>query len=207
MPSRLAERHATLVLDASVLINLLGTGRAADLVRCLGVEVLAVEEAAREVEEDPSDGGPGAVALERLASAGLLRVVRLGPGPLGTYQDLAAGVGVGVVLGEGEAATIAYALHSGATAVLDDKQATRVARGLLSSEPPLCTLDLLASPRVEAALGRAGATDAMYEALVRAQIRVPAEFKEWLIAMVGRERLRGCPSVSPRWLDSPGARR
>ena len=42
-PSRLSERHRALALDASVVLNLLGSGRPADVLRLLGREVVVEE--------------------------------------------------------------------------------------------------------------------------------------------------------------------
>src|ERR1035438_9110961 len=71
-PSRLNSDHHVLVIDASVAINLLGTGRPADLLRMLNRRVLIDELALKEVTSDPFSKLPGREAIEALIRSGLI---------------------------------------------------------------------------------------------------------------------------------------
>lgn len=197
-PSRLVDGTA-LVLDASSGLNLLGTGRAAEVLRALPHEVLVAEKAAAEIGRDPITGAPGTVALDRLAAEGLIRVVPLSDPAYETYLRLVAAPSPDG-LDDGEAATLAHAADAGAVPVFDERKATRIAAGLPVA-PPVCSLDLLSHPALAAALGAAGLADAVHSALHHAKMRVPEGFRPWVLGMIDAERLRGCSSVPRRWLS------
>jgi predicted nucleic acid-binding protein len=197
-PSRLPDGEATLVLDASAALNLLGSGRAAVVLRTIGRKMVMVEEAAREVEHDPLGRGPGSAAIEALVAARLLRVVSLSPAACDLFANLIAAPSPDG-LDDGEAATIAYALDTGGIPVLDEKKATRIV-ATFPSPAPLCTLDLLSHPDLGAILGHTGLADAVHSAIQHARMRVQPLFRPWVVSLVGIERLRDCASFSQRWL-------
>ena len=197
-PSRLSDAKTTLVLDASAALNLLGSGRPSDVLRVLGHEVVIVEETAGEVERDPL-GGSGAAAITVLAGAGLLRIVTLSPRAYGRFTDLVTASSPDG-LDDGEAATIAHAFDIGAAALLDERKAERVARTAMPSLPVFATLDLFASPLLEAALGRRAVADLVFSALRHARMRVPQPFRTWVVGLGGPDRICECPSIPRGWL-------
>ena len=69
-PSRLIDAHRVLVVDTSVVINLLGTARPADILRSLNSEVIVEEVARREVRRDPATGQPARETVDALVAAG-----------------------------------------------------------------------------------------------------------------------------------------
>ncbi|MGG5822033.1 hypothetical protein [Falsiroseomonas sp. HW251] len=154
--------------------------------------------AAREVGRDPLAGTPGDVALRRLQTAGLLRFAALSEAAYLHYLDL-VGAPSPDGLDDGEAATVAYAVEVGAVPVLDERKGTRIAIPLCAS-PPICTLDLLSHPRLRTELGDAALADAVHSALRHARMRVPQEFRTWVLDLLGAERLRECSSVPKRWV-------
>ena len=156
-PSRLPESPATLVLDASAVLNLLGTGRAADVLRLVGRETVIVEEAVREVERNPLDGSAGSAAIDALVCAGLLHIRPLLPSGYEVFANLVAAPSPDG-LDDGEAATVAYAVDVGGIPLLDEKKATRIAT-TLPVPAPLCTLDLLSHTSVEGGWGVRGTGD------------------------------------------------
>lgn len=201
-PSRLAERHATLVLDASTVLNLLGTGRAADVLRRLGREAVVAEAAAAEVRRDPTrpkgEVGSGPAAVQGLVAAGVLRVAALPPDAEALFLAL-IGAPSPDGLGDGEAATLALAadIGSSAVAVSDDAKAVRVGATVLASAGGVfCTLDLLAA----AATDRDEAAAVVFAALKAANMPVPLRFGTWVRSLVGDDALRECPSFPQRWL-------
>jgi len=198
-PSRLVDGAEPLILDASSALNLLGSGRAADILRALGRGAVMLEEAAEEVHRDPLGGGPGAAAIGALAGAGLLRVAPLSPAGYAVFVGLVAAAPPDG-LDDGEAATAAHAADGGGVPVLDEKKGTRIASAL-PAPAPVCTLDLLSHPRVAAALRGGELADAVHSALLHARMRVPAPFRPWVLGLVGAARLRGCASVPRRWFE------
>lgn len=187
-PSQLADRHHTLVLDAGAVLNLLATGRAAEIAAAVG-RLLFVEPSASAYLPTTRDSAQvGPAALADLARVGAVTVRRLDDHGYATFLDL-----VGAVppddLGDGEAAAIALAVACGGTMVIDGGKAARVAETHLGT-PSLHTLDLLAAPAVSQALGHPGLVDAISGAIA-ARMRVPPTFRAWVEATMssaGRQR-------------------
>src|ERR1022692_1452487 len=86
--SRLNSDHDVLVIDASVAINLLGTGRPADLLRMLHRKVLIDELALEEVTSDPFSRLPGREVMEALIRSGLISSARLGASAFEVFLEL-----------------------------------------------------------------------------------------------------------------------
>lgn len=193
-PSRLTKDIRTLALDASVAINLLGTGRAADILRIVNRQFVIEDSARGEVQRDPSNGQPGSLALDALSRSGLLTYSRLGDSALAFFLAL-TGAEPPNDLDDGEAATIALAMDIGAAALLDDKKAIRVARERHSELAVLQTLDLLSCDALMAAVAPAELADIIYAALQNARMRVPLLFRKWTIGVIGYERAAKCPSL------------
>ncbi len=161
-----------------------------------------VDKAAGEVLRDPLTGITGPPALKELEAAGLLRIVSLSKAGYVAYLGLVGPAEPADSLDDGEAATLAHALDIGACALVDERKATRIARALMPSRPPLCTLDLLSCPDVAATLGTAQVADMVFSALMRARMRVPPPFRAWITELVGPERLHECASIPRSWLMS-----
>lgn len=129
-----------LLLDTCVAINLSATDRLAVIASALDVTFLMVDQAAAEMGylRDEIDGQlvQTRIPLEEYFELGVVRAVTLGDLEIATYVDLAA------VVDDGEAASIAVALHRGLQMATDDRKARRVcaARGL---REPLRTLGIL----------------------------------------------------------------
>jgi predicted nucleic acid-binding protein len=192
--SRLDEADVILVLDASVVINLLGTGTADKIVRALGRRCVVERNAWREVTRDPLTGRSAAEPLGLLADVGLLERQQMQGAATTVFLDLSlAQPPEG--LGDGEAATLAHAVKGGATAVIDEKKALRIGAAKFPELRLLATLDLLSVGSVAEALGRATLADAVFSALIHARMRVPSEFRKWVVDLIGRERALRSPSL------------
>lgn len=193
-PSRLHEDHRVLALDASVAINLLGTGDAAAVLRALDRTIIMDEHAIDEVIYDPSTGGCGKQAIEALITAGLLTKTCLNTHAYGRFLEL-TGAPPPDDLDDGEAATIATAMHAHAVPVIDERKARRIIAARHLSVAVLHTIDLLSSTVIAAAFTRDDLGAVVYGALRNARMRVPDECKAWVLSVVGAERARDCPSI------------
>jgi len=193
-PSRLDDADVILVLDASVVINFLGTGNAAPLIRALGRKCMVERIAWREITRDPLTGKTATEPLNKLVSAGLLERQEMDPNATEVFLDLALAQPPDG-LGDGEAATLALAAANGASAVIDDKKALRIAAARLPSLRVLSTLDLLSCASVTSAVRRSTLADAVFSALTHARMRVPMEFRKWVVGLIGEDRARKCPSL------------
>jgi hypothetical protein len=184
-----------LVLDASVCINLLGSGAMAEILTALARPVTVVAPAAREVLSDPfRNGSPGA-PLAGCVEHQLLTVTDLDGSALETFVGLTAAVPPDD-LDDGEAATIAFAEHRELVAVVDEKKGLRVATTRFPHLELLTSVDLLRVPAVLTALGRERLADAVFSACVTSRMRVPREHSEWVRELIGPERAEKCRTLN-----------
>ena len=144
-PSRLSSRTPTLVLDASVLINLLGTGQPEIVLRTLKREVIVEEITLAEVCLDPITGRSADQLLTSLRSDNLLGVAQMSDAAYEYFLAL-TGATPPDDLDDGEAATIAHAIDIGAAAVIDERKAVRVAAMFRRELPILASMDLFGRP-------------------------------------------------------------
>jgi hypothetical protein len=196
-PSRLSEAHRTLVLDASVVINLLGSAQPERLLRALARPVLVVDVARNEVKRDPSNNRAAAPILDALESTGLITYVTLSDPAYGTFLDL-VGAPAPDDMGDGEAATIAHAEEIKGTILLDERKAQRIAVARPASRPVLNTLDLLSSCAIAEGLSGVELAELVFASLRNARMRVPAAFRPWAMALIGPQRAAQCPTLGDR---------
>lgn len=198
MPA-LEPRLGVVVLDASVLINALATGRMTEVLTAVAARCLVTDQAFAEVwtnpRETPRLKRPG--LLEPWVASGTLSRETLGGDALMTYVDL-IGADPPDDLGDGEAATIALAASLGAIAALDDTKAIGICRKRFVGVPIVTTLDLLKRVSALSALPETELHTAIFDALRFARMRVPAEHDAWVRQVVGPERLPLCTSLKRR---------
>lgn len=129
-----------LLLDACVTINLLATDRLDEIAASLNLSFVVAEQVAAEVGHlrEVVDGEVVVtpIDLQKQVAAGFLQILQLSPVELPTYVELAD------LVGDGEAATIAVALHRKLLLATDDRKARRICAERRLAEPRR-TLDLL----------------------------------------------------------------
>jgi predicted nucleic acid-binding protein len=113
-----------LILDASVLFNLLGTGTPKELLRALDVPCWVEERTAAEVRRMPGQRTESA-PLQPLLMDGCLKLCRMSERAYETYLSLLSGPPTDT-LDDGESAAIAMAVEGLGSVVLDDKKARRI---------------------------------------------------------------------------------
>lgn len=109
------------VLDASVIINLLGCGEMQAVLLALGVPALVEERTLQEVRRHPMPGRDHRTELDGLVRQGLLSVEQMSDAEYEVFLGLVAGARAGR-LAVGESAAIALACR-GHTVVLDENKA------------------------------------------------------------------------------------
>lgn len=189
----------TLVLDASAVINLLGTSMPVQLLRNLGMRVLIAAEAYGEVRRHPIEGEPFGPVMAALASEKLIEHVQLGSQGRSIFLELVANDLSGG-LDDGEASTIAAALeHSKeAVVVIDEKKAARLLSERWPERRCISTVALLAQPRIRNGISAEAFADAVFSALKHARMRVPTDGLDWIVELVGVERAEQCLSLGVR---------
>jgi hypothetical protein len=195
LPSTSRSSHDRYALDASAIINLLATGKAADILSLLG-PVVAERRAFAEVRRHPLPDGDHAADLSQLIAKGLLEIRDLEEEGRTiffalTADDIAGG------LDDGEAATIALSVvgTSRFIPILDDRKAI----GLLQRRWPACdlqqTIDLLSDDRVTSSVPHSELAEAVFLALIHARMRVPRARRQWVVDLIGRDRAAMCASI------------
>ena len=190
----LRESAATLVADTSAVINLNATGYAAEILRAIPNKVVVVDMVPPELQAGHGKGHTDAERMQELIRGGLLRVVSLGGSGWGYFGELVAGP-ASETLGDGEAGTLAYAAENGASAVIDERKAIRVARCKLPEVVTASTVDILCHPAVLVALEREALALAVFQALRDARMRVLDHHLPWVVELIGSGRAAKCTSL------------
>ena len=197
-PSCLSDAGAELAADASVVINLSATGRYETIVDALPNRLVVVDVVEQELEFGRSVGRTDAIALDDLKGAGQVTIVSLDGSAQETFRTLVEGSAV-ETLDDGEAATISYAAGYSATALIDERKANRICEQQFPDVYRGATVDIVAHPAVIDALGPAGHQEAVFNALYYGKMRVLPHHQEWIVDVVGPDRISHCKSL-PRHL-------
>lgn len=200
-PSLLSDRPSALVLDASVVINILACGDTQSLLRAMGCDMVIPQQVVEEILHNPSSSESGANALSSLIDLGLMRRHGLSENYYAVFVDL-VGAEPPDGLGDGEAATIATAEELGCACVIDERKATRIALGRRPDLHVLCTVDLFCAPFVRTRFAREELASLVHQALFNARMRVPHRYRTWVVDLIGRDAAESC--VSLRRATLPG---
>ncbi|RWL74508.1 MAG: hypothetical protein EOR67_31335 [Mesorhizobium sp.] len=192
--SCLTDEDSTLVLDASVVINLLATGHPMPILRALAMPIVVADHVVREIERGAMNGRQELDLLARLIDDQVVGVAELEGGALETFFELVSG-NSSESLGDGEAATLAFAHGMGCSAAIDEKKATRLAADRFGSLKIVTTIDILAHDNVQASLGSARLADATFQALRRARMQVREHQFDWVVQVIGMENVEACSSL------------
>lgn len=185
-----------LVLDASVLINLLATGRMDTIVPCVCTSALVLEEVVAEVKRNPRDRKENPEILNPFFAQAILSKATLSTSDamLEHYLDLVSADGQ-EDLGDGEAASIAYAVHHRHTVALDERKAIAVCRRRHPELQICSSLDILQSVESSGRFTPQHIAESVYDALRFARMRVPTEHDSWVRSLLNAEQLNECPSM------------
>lgn len=192
--SCLINQRNAIVLDASVIINLLATDHANAILQALAVPLYVTDNVVREIEQGAVNGRPETALLAELISNKVLVDKELTAFSLEDFFGMVSGH-TSSSLGDGEAATLALAHRNGFSAAIDEKKATRIAAERFEMLKLVTTVDILASPPVQDSLGREALSTAILQALKRARMQVREHQFDWIAQMIGRDHVGACPSL------------
>lgn len=181
----------SLILDASVLINLIGSHALPSIISSLNGRLFIEEVTFNEITYDPRDGNPVGHLLSDLINKAYLKKEKMNKETMDTFYDL-IGAPSPDDLGDGEAATIALAVQLKGIAVIDDKKALRIASKFHPSMPTCTTLDIFTSDLILNSLGPDKLSDALFMSIKNGRMRVPHCHKEWTIKTIGIDRATQC---------------
>ncbi|KAB0678454.1 hypothetical protein [Aureimonas leprariae] len=188
-----ASSPSLLIADASIIINLNASERAADIVKALPHRFAVTGNAVVELEAGEGNGHDDARQLQRLIRAGLVERVEIGAAGAPIYETLIDG-SARSTLDDGEAATIACAVEQGGFALLDERKARSLCAASFAALPMACTAELLMHPAVADILGPEHIT-AVVRALQIGRMRVPSEFLAAVTRLLGPDHTAACSSL------------
>jgi len=189
----LTDPTALLVADASAVISVNATGCAEKVWRALPNHVIVMENVRLELEVGRDRQRPDAALLDQLRESKVLEIVDLDAKGETYFEPLVIGTAA-QTLDDGEAATIAHAVSRSGIAILDEKKAVRICAEKLSALRVANTVDILAHPSVEAAIGEIALAEAVFMALSLGRMRVFPHHYEWVVRIIGPERVKHCRS-------------
>ncbi|KCZ95449.1 hypothetical protein HHI_04815 [Hyphomonas hirschiana VP5] len=193
-PSTLTDEHRELAIDASVLINLLGTGEAEAVLLALARPIIIASEVYREVKRDPFTGTDATGIVSALETRGLVTRFDLDAEGTAHMLDLVSAPGSDA-LDDGEAATIALGARRRCCVVIDEMRGRRIANGVPIEAGVLGTLDILACRSVQKALGETRFHAAILSAARAARMRFPVEYGAWVETLLGEDEARSLPGL------------
>jgi predicted nucleic acid-binding protein len=195
--SCLSESNAIITLDASTAINLNATACASMILSCFKDRIVLPDIVLGELEDGEAKGRQDAKLTKDLITAGLIKAVSLSEDGWRCFEQLVVGEAA-MTLDDGEAATIAYAVQTGATAMIDERKANRICAGRFPGVQLAATVDLLAHTEVQRIIGKAALADAVFGALSGARMQVLPRHLAWVVDLIGHDRARNCTSL-PRF--------
>ena len=192
--SCLTNQDSILVLDASVIINLLATDHASAILQALPTPIVVTDNVIREIELGAVNGRPESKQLLELIHNQILKSEVLSGIALEHFFDLVSG-STAASLGDGEAATLALAYSNGFTAVIDEKKATTISSERFETLRLITTVDILAYEPVRISLGDEALSVATLQALKNARMQVRENQFDWIQGVIGCENVGLCPSL------------
>jgi predicted nucleic acid-binding protein len=189
-----ADPRTVLIADASVVINLNATGRAADIIRAFPNRFAVTANACAELDDGAQHGHDDARHLHDLIAAGIVQRIEVGPRGAAIYEALIDG-SARLTLDDGEAATIACAIELAGVALLDERKARSLCAGSFAALRLGSTAQLLMHDAVVAMLGAQAQVEALVMALKQGRMRVPPEYVAEVTALIGPKHAAGCASL------------
>lgn len=173
------------VLDASVIINVLGSGEPVAILRGLGHSCLVEQRTLREIRRHPVPGLAIETAIAELQSCELLCEVRMTDAEYETYLRYVSPP-LGTRLDDGESAALAIA-RRGACLILDERKARRVAASEDPQLPVASSLKLFISSAFRAGWTQQQVMRIVTRAHERSRMAVPKD-EQALLADVLQNR-------------------
>lgn len=189
--SCLSDRREGVVLDSSVIINLLATGKSSAILKALAVPIWVTEQVISETMQGKENGHTGSQFLDKLVSDKVVEVAVISGPSLEIFFELVSGKTINS-LGDGEASTLAHAQSNGLLAAIDEKKATRIANSRFKSLQLVTTVDIFAHELVLNALGKEQISRAVVRALQTARMQVWEHQFDWVYQLIGREQVERC---------------
>ena len=183
-----------IVIDASVIINLIATKESARIISAFPNPFVVTESVLRELCNGNTKGHSCGQQLARLIGDGVLEQVRLRSTDYYVYRSLVEG-GLELTLDDGEASTIAYAVGSNGIALIDEHKARQICASRFPTLRIASTAELLLHNSVTERLSESAQGDVIFLALRDARMHVPRHLLGGIVERIGGNRASLCPSL------------
>jgi predicted nucleic acid-binding protein len=183
-----------LVLDTSVILNLLGSGRPKFLLAHVPYRVATPTQVIQEVRREPEIEVAKDAGLPDMIESGLIRVLE----PNDDAERLAlalAGAPSPDDLDDGEAYAVAYAVVLNATIGIDERKGRRVISEQWPGLNCLYSVDIIETAARRARLADEDWAEVIFSALRYSRMRVPSVRRGDIVKLIGKDRARMCPSL------------
>lgn len=176
-----------LVLDTSFLTNIFATKFAFPILKSLGCSCWIDETVQRELIRFPDDEKNQAQMLQELEDNGLVLSSVMNDEEAETFRSFVDG-DASTSIDDGAGATLSTAYHRELIAVIDERKASGLAKRQVPPIQTVTTVDILRLPCVVTTLTENHLSDAVFNALVNARMRVPIAGEDWVRQLIGEER-------------------
>lgn len=187
----------TVAVDTSVILNLLATGLASQILAATRRNFVVVNHVVAELRYHPLDGRSLDDEIENLTRKGSVRTTGLCTAGKEIFSRLVDGA-LGTTLDDGEAATLALAKANGeqCAVAIDEKKARRICQMQCPCTPLLSSIDFFINLEGKDGFSDEDLGQALYGALIHARMRVPLDYQEWVVSKIGVDRAAACRSLS-----------
>lgn len=189
-----------IVLDASAIINLNGSGAATEMLSALRRDFVVAQDVYDELKRGARNGRRDFEVLDDLIARKLIQRQDFSASGADLFETLTVGSSA-MTLDDGEAATIALAFELGGAAVIDENKGRRLALQFAPDVPLVASVECFSHPAVGNALAGKLA-DAVFNALQQARMQVLPSHHAWIVKLLGVERALLCHSL-PRSIRRP----
>lgn len=172
----------------------MATQRVGPILRALSRPVLITDNVVREINEGAANGRAEIDLLRQIIADETARIIELSEQALHTFFELVSGSDA-ESLGDGEAATLAFAYANHCSAAIDEKKATRLSADRFAGLRLATTVDILAHDAVRSAIGQGALAEAALQALRQARMQVREHQFGWVLDLIGPDNVATCTSL------------
>lgn len=189
--------NGPLVVDASVIINLVASGIFSELLQSIDNPFYVVDVVISELERGSVNGCVDADVLKSLIEQEAIKCVTLDSDGWKEFEYMVSGESLST-LDDGEAATLAFCATMDAIPVIDEKKANRICGERYPDITPINSVNLFVMASNWGEFTRECLSEAVFRALFHGRMRVMKEDLAWIIDMIGVENTAKCNSIPLR---------
>ena len=190
----LADTNIPLVADASVIINIISSGAADEVISSIPNPIYVVDEIILELERGKLKGYREAEMLHSLIKDDFVHLVSLDEKGWEYFEPLVTGDAIST-LDDGEAATIAYCAANKFIPVIDERKGIRICKEQFPHLNPLSSTELFMLAKQHGHFHENSFAEYMYCALQEGKMRVLPAHIDWVVELIGPKKAINCNSL------------